>query len=217
MSNKTEEKTEHNIPSRCKTDVGKVFSSGVRIGRTSYGLGVFAFAFIPADTPIGRVSGNIILEENYGSDYCISAGDNKVLEPGPPFCYMNHSCEPNCHLVQYTYAEVDEDEFNASDDGSDDRDITAFDEECFYSEDIENEDDKFDEESDEEAPFEEDKDADIWVTSTKDILPGQELTIDYAWPADRAAKCLCGSKSCRGWIVDPKELDELLLEMEQTK
>jgi SET domain-containing protein len=54
--------------------------------------------------------------------------------------------------------------------------------------------------------FEDDVDAELWIEAIRDIMPGEELTIDYAWPADRGAKCLCGSPQCRGWIVDPAEL-----------
>jgi len=41
------------------------------------------------------------------------------------------------------------------------------------------------------------------------IAPGEQLTIDYAWPVGSAIPCLCGSANCRGWIVDPKKLDLL--------
>ena len=47
------------------------------------------------------------------------------------------------------------------------------------------------------------------VDATRTILPGDELTIDYAWPADSAVPCLCGSERCRGWIVDRRELRKL--------
>ncbi len=226
---------------RSPSDVGRVFPSGVKIGRTSYGLGVFAFAFIPKGTPIGRVPGDVIHDGDYGSDYCIQAGEGKVLEPGPPFCYLNHSCEPNCQLMQYvreedvqegeeleigalSASEMDGDEFDDDDDcESTDRfvdEIPDDDESCFFGdggaseiddeEGAEAETGDEDDETDDEMHFEEDIDAEIWVESTRDILPGEELTIDYAWPADRAAKCLCGASTCRGWIVDPDELHELL-------
>ena len=57
--------------------------------------------------------------------------------------------------------------------------------------------------------FEDDADAEIWVEAVRDILPNEELTIDYAWPADRAVKCLCGTSKCRGWIVDPTEKSQI--------
>jgi hypothetical protein len=227
-----------NQPSRRNSsDVGRVFPSGVKIDKTPYGLGVFSFAFIPKGTTIARVPGEMIHDADYGSDYCIGAGEGKVLEPAPPFCYLNHSCEPNCQLLQYVREEDldDEEELEVgsltAEEMDDEEDENSFvdaepedeEEECFFgdggAEEIDEEDDDLsdddeeeedDDTEDAEMQFEDDIDAEIWVESTRDILPGEELTIDYAWPADRATKCLCGSSHCRGWIVDPAELDELL-------
>jgi hypothetical protein len=42
------------------------------------------------------------------------------------------------------------------------------------------------------------------------LIPrGEELTIDYAWSADGAIPCLCGSTQCRGWVVAEEELPKL--------
>jgi hypothetical protein len=49
----------------------------------------------------------------------------------------------------------------------------------------------------------------VLIGARQAIQPGQELTIDYAWPANAAIPCLCQSKSCRGWIVAAKELRKL--------
>lgn len=226
-------------PRRCSSDAGRVFSSGVRVDKVPYGLGVFAFAFIPKGTPIGRVSGKMIRDPDYGSDYCISAGEGSVLEPGPPFCYLNHCCEPNCQLMQYVREddaedenletgelstdemdyqdEVDEMDYDAEAELSDEGEDCFFgdgaaaeygDEEACEAENVADSED--DEDGDEDdMMFEDDVDAEIWVESCRDIMPGEELTIDYAWPADRSVQCLCDSPNCRGWIVDPAELDEL--------
>lgn len=43
------------------------------------------------------------------------------------------------------------------------------------------------------------------VEVRKRIKPGDELTIDYSWPADSAIPCGCGSRWCRGWIVSKRE------------
>lgn len=43
-----------------------------------------------------------------------------------------------------------------------------------------------------------------------DIAAGQELTIDYNWPAIFAIPCNCRSATCRGWIVTPKDLPQLI-------
>ncbi|MDR0871129.1 MAG: hypothetical protein LBN39_10100 [Planctomycetaceae bacterium] len=219
------------VPERKASDCGEVFPSGVQIGKTPYGLGVFAFAFIPKGTPIGRVPGKIINDPDYGSDYCISAGDGKVLEPGVPFCYINHSCDPNCQLMQYTHVEegeeleigeLTENELNFSNDDEEsyvDAEPLEEDDECFFGDGgaVEITDGETvnpgglpqvssDSDMVPVMDFEDDEDAEIWVESVRDIMPGEELNIDYAWPADRAVKCLCGSPKCRGWIVDPKEL-----------
>lgn len=49
----------------------------------------------------------------------------------------------------------------------------------------------------------------LWLQALTAIGPGDELTIDYAWPADAAIPCACGAFGCRGWIVAPEELPRL--------
>ena len=49
----------------------------------------------------------------------------------------------------------------------------------------------------------------VWVETLRVIEPGEELLIDYCWPADSAIRCGCRSPLCRGWIVDPAELNLL--------
>ncbi|MCL2304008.1 MAG: hypothetical protein FWC43_01545 [Planctomycetaceae bacterium] len=227
---------------RNSTDLNRVFPTGVKVGKTRYGLGVFSYAFIPAGTPIGRARGTVIHDGEYSSDYCIAAGDGMVLEPAPPFCYLNHSCEPNCSLMHY----VTEDEFDGTEiegnlandelhsyssittgdfygeDADPFGELTEDDECCFGDGGVAQIDggesgdfgDSFENEEEVEEPeYNDDENGiEIWVETTRDILPGEELTIDYAWPADRAMKCLCGAKTCRGWIVDPEALDELVFQ-----
>ncbi len=55
---------------------------------------------------------------------------------------------------------------------------------------------------DEEAPSQEDR---LWLQTIRSIEPGEELSIDYCWPADAAIPCRCGAPNCREWIVDPEE------------
>lgn len=50
----------------------------------------------------------------------------------------------------------------------------------------------------------------IWLYAIKDISPGEELTIDYGWPATSAIRCGCNSIKCRGWVVDASQLDQVL-------
>jgi hypothetical protein len=47
----------------------------------------------------------------------------------------------------------------------------------------------------------------LWLRALRRIGAGEELLIDYAWPAERAIPCLCGSLNCRGWIVAADELE----------
>ena len=46
----------------------------------------------------------------------------------------------------------------------------------------------------------------LWLQTIRPIEPGEELLIDYSWPADAAIPCRCGAANCRGWICDPEEL-----------
>ena len=50
------------------------------------------------------------------------------------------------------------------------------------------------------------KDRRVMLEALSAIKKGDELTIDYEWPADSAIKCGCGTKNCRGWVVDKAEL-----------
>lgn len=49
----------------------------------------------------------------------------------------------------------------------------------------------------------------VMVQTLRTIEPGEELTIDYCWPAAAAIRCGCRSPRCRGWIVDAAELSLL--------
>jgi uncharacterized protein len=46
----------------------------------------------------------------------------------------------------------------------------------------------------------------MYVDVKRTILPGQQITIDYGWSHEDAIPCECGSRRCRGWIVDADEL-----------
>jgi len=50
----------------------------------------------------------------------------------------------------------------------------------------------------------------VFLIALREIKPGEELTIDYNWPAACAIPCRCRAPSCRGWIVRSDELDTLL-------
>lgn len=130
----------------------------VLVGQSDVGFGVYARRRLPRQTHVGRIRGQIIDNPDYSSDYCMDLGGSLSLEPAYPFRYLNHSCEPNCEIVQWEF-----------EDGS----------------------------------------SELWLHTLQMIQEGEELTIDYSWPAESAIRCLCGTRSCRGWIVDPDELPSL--------
>lgn len=64
------------------------------------GRGVFAKRrFVPGEL-IMEIDGQVIDEEGYTSLYCMDLGKGRVLEPGIPGGIVNHSCDPNCQLIQ---------------------------------------------------------------------------------------------------------------------
>ena len=77
---------------------GRKRGKAVRVARTSVGKGVFAQRTYRGGDIIGEIDGEVIDDVEYGSDYCMNMGDNRRLEPAPPFRYVNHSCEPNCRF-----------------------------------------------------------------------------------------------------------------------
>ena len=125
----------------------------LKTGETAYGKGVFAKRPIKKGEEVGLITGDVMDEREFESNYCMDLGYNRVLEPRNIFRRMNHSCEPNCEIVAF-------------DDPKDDR---------------------------------------IIVEALKHIAVGEQLSIDYAWPADWAIPCLCGAGKCRGHIVHPKD------------
>lgn len=49
----------------------------------------------------------------------------------------------------------------------------------------------------------------VVLVALRAIEAEAELTIDYAWSADSAVPCLCGTPRCRGWIVAATEVAAL--------
>ncbi|MGH7137232.1 MAG: SET domain-containing protein [Pirellulales bacterium] len=50
----------------------------------------------------------------------------------------------------------------------------------------------------------------VFVLASGSIRPGDEITIDYRWPAAMAIRCRCGSANCRGWVIDQEDLADFL-------
>lgn len=70
----------------------------LRVGRAKFGHGVFATRAFNRERVIATVSGEIVDDPDYTSDYCIDLGGTLSLEPAAPYRFLNHSCEPNCEL-----------------------------------------------------------------------------------------------------------------------
>ncbi len=119
------------------------------------GKAVFAECHIPADEEVSEITGTVIDDPEYGSDYCMECGEGRTLEAEAPFRFLNHNCDPNCELIIW--------------EGDEPSDWTL----CLHT--------------------------------IKAIRPGDELTIDYAWPQSAAIPCLCRSEKCRGWVMAKTE------------
>ncbi len=126
----------------------------LEIKNCEFGRGLFTKREFVEKEIIGLLTGKVIDDPNYHSEYCIELDDHFSLEPFEPFRFLNHCCEPNAEIFSY-------------------------------------EDDTF---------------ADIFLIAIRNIPEGQEVLIDYAWPADSAAPCYCESLNCRGWIVAEEEI-----------
>ena len=49
----------------------------------------------------------------------------------------------------------------------------------------------------------------LYLIALRNIFAGEQLTIEYNWPATSAIPCECGASNCRGWVVCPWELDQV--------
>jgi hypothetical protein len=172
----------------------KHFPKGLSINRTDCGLGVFTTRKLKADRKVGRVRGYIETRRDYTSEYCIDAGGFLSLEPAAPFCFLNHSCEPNCQFMNYLAVEEWEDE---------DHRRAALERAASISS------------RTNLAHTDAAYGVEMWLETLRNIEPGEQLTIDYAWSDDRAIPCLCGSPNCRGWIVAPELLNSFLRKLKR--
>ena len=76
----------------------------IKLGDTPYGLGVFASKKIKGGMPVGKIEGEFHPDKKYDSEYAMSFNDG-ALEPEEPYRFVNHSCEPNCELVELVVAD----------------------------------------------------------------------------------------------------------------
>ncbi|MBW3595874.1 MAG: SET domain-containing protein-lysine N-methyltransferase [Planctomycetes bacterium] len=77
-------------------------SRAVFVDAATCGQGVFARRRFRAGETIAEVEGTVIADPDYWSAYCIDLDEGTVLEPAAPFRFLNHSCQPNGELVDYT-------------------------------------------------------------------------------------------------------------------
>jgi hypothetical protein len=139
---------------------------GVCVSLSPNGLGVFSIRPFAAEELIGPIRGAVIDDPVYQSDYCMEVGEHSAMEPDSPFRFVNHSCQPNCGLLELEPASDDQ--------------ITGV--------------------------------GELWLKALCDIPRGEQLTIDYAWPAWAAVPCRCGCPDCREWIVAADDLAQIVSE-----
>lgn len=65
------------------------------------GRGLFAARRIHGEVCIGEVTGTVVPDDqtDINHEYYFDLEDGTVLDPAPPFRYLNHSCEPNVAIV----------------------------------------------------------------------------------------------------------------------
>jgi hypothetical protein len=141
----------------------KYEKEGVRVSPSAYGLGVFSLHPFHSQQLISRIQGEVHDDPTYESEYCMEFGRQLALEPAPPFRYLNHSCQPNCALVEVKV----------------------------------------------QTPRPTGPRTELWLEALVEIGTGEQMTIDYAWPASGAIPCRCGSANCRGWIVAADERNQV--------
>ena len=86
----------------------RVWYDRVTVGQTPRcGKGLFAAAAMKAGQAVGRIRGEV-KPPGYMSEYCMGYRDG-AIEPDAPYRYLNHSCDPNCELIEW---EIDDGEGN---------------------------------------------------------------------------------------------------------
>lgn len=72
----------------------------VTVGQTPRcGKGLFAAAALKAGQAVGRIRGEA-KPPGYTSEYCMGYRYG-AIEPDAPYRYINHSCDPNCELIEW--------------------------------------------------------------------------------------------------------------------
>lgn len=71
----------------------------VVVRESELGHAVYALCHFATDVKVGSITGTVVENPDYGSDYCMEFGEGRSLEAAPPFRFLNHSCDPNCELI----------------------------------------------------------------------------------------------------------------------
>lgn len=67
------------------------------------GYGVFAARQFHPGELVTEVTGQLLRQKDYeGSEFVMELDEKWYLEPTAPGAFLNHSCSPNCELVQLT-------------------------------------------------------------------------------------------------------------------
>jgi hypothetical protein len=82
---------------------GLRLSDLLSIRKSAWGLGIFAKKNIPAAHFVLQIQGgplHFIATTRLGDkeSYCLQTGENSYIYLEAPFCYFNHSCDPNCGI-----------------------------------------------------------------------------------------------------------------------
>lgn len=80
----------------------------LKIGKSKFGNGVFANSIILRGERLLELTGSIVsysdtTEMGIFESYPIQIDFDKYVIPESPFCYINHSCDPNCGIIEGRY------------------------------------------------------------------------------------------------------------------
>jgi len=73
----------------------------LRIAETPVGKGAFARRRIASGIVLGEIRGTILDDHPEDSSYVMELAGGRLLDPAPPFRYVNHSCDPNCEIFYW--------------------------------------------------------------------------------------------------------------------
>ena len=78
----------------------------VYVAGSPNGRGLFTSVALGGNRAVGRVHGQK-KPSGWRSEYCMEFADG-AIEPDPPYRFINHSCDPNCILIEWELSRGDE-------------------------------------------------------------------------------------------------------------